>query len=71
MVSPVAGEKLYLYLTVFEETIVAVLIKETSKGQLPIYYVNKVLHDSELDYSQIEKLIYSLLMVSRKLRQYF
>ena len=71
LVSPEAGEKLYLYLAASEETLAAVLIKETPKGQLPVYYVSKALHDSELNYSKIEKLAYSLLMASRKLRQYF
>ena len=36
-----------------------------------MYYVNKALHDSKFNYSWIEKLAYSLLMASRKLRQYF
>ena len=65
------GKKLYLYLEASEETLAAVLVKETSKGQFSIYYVSKTLHDSELNYSRIKKLAYSLLMASRKLRQYF
>ena len=36
-----------------------------------MYYVNKAFHDSKLNYSQIEKLAYSLLMASPRLRQYF
>ena len=71
LVCPEAREKLYLYLVASEETLAAVLIKETTKGQLLVYYVSKALHDSELNYSKIEKLAYSLLMASRKLRQYF
>ena len=62
---------MYLYLEASEETLVAVLIKETSKGQSPIYYVSKAFHDSELNYSRIEKLTYSLLMAFKELRQYF
>ena len=71
LVSSKAREKLYLYLIASEEILTTVLIKETSKGQLSMYYVSKALHDSELNYSKIEKLAYSLLMASRKLRQYF
>ena len=71
LVSPKAGKKLYLYLVASEETLAAVLIKETSKGQLPVYYVSKALHDSEFNYNKIEKLAYSFLTASRKLRQYF
>ena len=71
LVSPEVGEKLYLYLATSEETLAVVLIKETRKRQFPIYYVSKALHDFELNYSKIEKLAYSLIMASRKLRQYF
>ena len=71
LVSPETREKLYLYLATSEETLAAVLIKETPKGQLPVYYVSKALHDSKFNYSKIEKLAYFLLMASRKLRQYF
>ena len=71
LVSPKAREKLYLYLAASEETLAAVLIKETPKGQLLVYYVSKALHDSEFNYNKIEKLAYSLLMAFRKLRQYF
>ena len=60
-----------MYLASSKETLVVILLKETSKGQLLVYYVSKALHDSELNYSQIEKLAYSLLMASRKVRQYF
>ena len=57
LVSPEAGKKLCLYLAASEETLAAVLIKEAPKGQLPIYYVSKALHDFELNYSKIEKLV--------------
>ena len=69
LVSPKAGEKLYLYLATSEETLATVLIKETPKGQLPVYYVSKALHDSEFNYSKIKKLTYSLLMASRSASQ--
>ena len=71
LVSPEVGEKLYLYLAASEKTLAAVLIRETLKEQFPIYYVSKALHDSELNYSKIEKLAYSLIIASKKLRQYF
>ena len=68
LVSPEVGERLYLYLAASEETLAAVLIRDTLKGQFPIYYVSKALHDSELNYSKIEKLVYSLIMASKKLK---
>ena len=68
LVSPKSGEQLYLYLAASEKTLTVVIIKETLKSQFLIYYVSKALHDSKLNYSRIEKLAYSLLMASHKLR---
>ena len=52
-------------------TISAVLVKEDGKIQKPIYYVSKVLHEAELNYSKIEKFALALITTSRKLRPYF
>ena len=49
LVSPEVGEKLYVYIAASKETLATVLIRETLKGQIPIYYVSKALHDSELN----------------------
>ena len=62
------GEKLYLYLTSSKETLIVILVSETLKGQLNVYYISKALHDSEFNYIQIEKLAYYFLMASYKLR---
>ena len=71
LVSPTQGETLYMYLAASDETLAAFLIKEVSRRQLPVYYVSKALHLSELNYSKIEKLAYALVMAFRKLMQYF
>jgi hypothetical protein len=39
--------------------------------QCPIYYVSKVLSDSKVKDSQPQKMLYALLITSRKLRHYF
>ncbi|XP_077251886.1 uncharacterized protein LOC143891132 [Tasmannia lanceolata] len=65
------GEELLLYLSVSPMALAAVLFREEQKQQKPIYYVSKVLHDTETRYQRVEKLVYALLMAARKLRPYF
>ena len=69
LVSPQSGEILYIYLVASNETLAVVLVKETSIGQYPIYYVSKALQALYFNYSKVNKLAYSLLMAS--CRQYF
>ena len=71
LAKPVINEVLYLYLAVSENALSVVLVKEELKVQKPIYYVSKILHRAELNYSTIEKFVLALVMASRKLRPYF
>lgn len=64
-------EPLKIYLSASDFTVAAVLIKELGTEQQPVYYINHMLKGSEVRYSKIEKLIFSLVITSRKLRQYF
>ena len=68
---PVEGEILYMYLYVSEQALSVVLVREELKIQKPIYYVSKVLHGVELNYSVIEKFALAMITASRKLRPYF
>ena len=43
----------------------------TLKVQRPMYVVSEVLSDSKTRYSQIQKLLYAVLITKRKLRHYF
>ena len=65
------GEKLYLYLAVSTTTVSAALIREEAKKQLPVYYVSQAFQWAESNYPQIEKITFALIVISRKLRQYF
>ncbi|XP_074356818.1 uncharacterized protein LOC141696593 [Apium graveolens] len=68
---PLEGENLILYLAVSEYSISAVLVREEDGQQSPVYYVSKRLHDAETRYTSMEKLVYALILASRKLRPYF
>ncbi|XP_074374125.1 uncharacterized protein LOC141714507 [Apium graveolens] len=65
------GESLILYLEVSEYSISAVLVREEDGQQSQVYYVSKRLHDAETRYTSMEKLVYALILASRKLRPYF
>ncbi|MCI94847.1 hypothetical protein A2U01_0116145, partial [Trifolium medium] len=45
---PTNEEVLYLYLVVASEAISAALIRETTKGQKPVYFTSKALQGPEL-----------------------
>ena len=64
-------EPLKLYLSASDLTAAAVLVKEAGTEQRPVYYVSHTLKDAETRYTKIEKLVFTLVIASRKLRQYF
>ncbi|XP_060974106.1 uncharacterized protein LOC133039271 [Cannabis sativa] len=68
---PVTGEVLSIYLAVSEYAISSVLICEDQEQQYPVYYVSKRLLEAETRYPQMEKLAFTLVTSSRKLRPYF
>jgi hypothetical protein len=41
------------------------------KVQRPVYYISEVLSDSKIWYPHVQKLLYALLITSRKLCHYF
>ena len=41
------------------------------KVQRPMYFISEVLSNSKTRYSQIQKLLYAVLITKRKLRHYF
>ncbi|XP_057543365.1 uncharacterized protein LOC130821594 [Amaranthus tricolor] len=71
LVSPYNGEKLVLYVSVSEYSLSGVLIAEREKKQFPIYYVSHAFRGSEGNYSEVEKVLFAIVMASRKLKPYF
>lgn len=71
MAKAVPCEPLKLYLSASDITIAAILVKQVDAEQKPVYFVSHMLKGSELRYPKIEKLVFALIITSRKLRQYF
>ena len=56
---------------VSETAISAALIRKEDRKQLPVYYVSQAFQGAEFKYPRIKKIIFALIVASRKLRQYF
>jgi hypothetical protein len=70
-------ESMLLYISATTQVVSAALVVEreeperSQKVQQPVYFVSEVLSDSKTCYSQMQKLVYVILMTKRKLRHYF
>lgn len=66
---------LLLYLTASPTTVSAVLVEEkeyeNKMKQFLIYYVSEALSGAKQNYSELEKIAYTVVMASRKLKHYF
>ena len=65
-----SGEDLYMYLSVSEHAVSAMLLKDQGVQQ-PIYYISKTLVNAETRYLPLEKLVLALVHATRKLPHYF
>jgi hypothetical protein len=72
---PVPGAPLLLYVAASHSAVSAALVQEKLDGQVkkqaPVYFVSEVLSLSKKNYTELEKVLYAVLMASRKLRHYF
>jgi ribonuclease HI len=72
---PAPGAPLLLYVAVSHSAVSAALVQEKLEGQTkkqaPVYFVSEVLSFSKKNYTELEKVLYAVLMASRKLRHYF
>ena len=60
------GEDLFMYLSVSEHAVSAMLLRDQGVQQ-PVYYISKTLVDAEMRYLPLEKLVLALVHATRKL----
>ena len=70
LTAPEPGEDLFMYLSVSEHAMSAVLLRDQGMQQ-PVYYISKTLVDAETRYLPLEKLVLALVHATRKLSHYF
>jgi hypothetical protein len=71
----VPGASLLLYVAASHSAVSVALVQEKLEGQTKkqvlVYFVSEVLSLSKKNYTELEKVLYAVLMASRKLRHYF
>ena len=70
LTAPDFEEDLFMYLSMFDHTVSAVLLRDRGMQQ-PVYCISKTLVDAEIRYLPLEKLVLALVHATRTLLHYF
>ena len=70
LTAPEPREDLFMYLSMSEHAVSAVLLRDQGVQQL-VHYVSKTLIDVETRYLPLEKLVLALVHATQKLPHYF
>ena len=62
---------MFLYLAVFQIAVSSALIREELQIQRPSYYTSQAFQGVKARYLMIKKLVFALIVTSRKLHPYF
>jgi ribonuclease HI len=77
LTAPCKKEQLLLYLAATTHVVSSAIVVERQEDghvypvQRPVYFVSEVLSESKARYEPVQKLLYAVLIISRKLRHYF